>query len=275
MILFPNAKVNIGLYILRRRTDGYHDIETVMVPISWCDVLEMVPSSSDDHTLTVTGRPVDCPSEKNLVLKAVRALAQFKDVPPTDFYLHKIIPDGAGLGGGSSDAAFAVKGLNDMYGLGLSQNEMVSILAGVGADCPFFIYNRPMIASGTGTELAPIQIDLDGLYILVVKPRSGSVATGTAYAACKPDASRLSLTEALTGIDVARWQDVAVNDFEPVISGLIPRIAELRQQLVEMGALYVSMSGSGSSVFGLFIHDIMSESCEKLFEDCDIFSAKL
>lgn len=275
MILFPNAKINIGLHILRRRADGYHDIETVMVPIPWCDILEMVPSSSKEHKLSVTGRAVDCPPEKNLVLKAVRAMSQARDIPPTEFYLHKIIPDGAGLGGGSSDAAFTVKGLNDMYNLGLSQNEMAEILAKVGADCPFFIYNRPMLATDTGIMLEPLSIDLADLYILVAKPRSGSVATGTAYAACKPDASRRPLSEALRSTDMLQWQTVATNDFEPVISGLIPRVAELKLQLADMGALYASMSGSGSAVFGLFAHDIMSEVGNASFEDCDIFCGKL
>ena len=139
MILFPNAKINLGLDILRRRPDGYHDIETVMIPVPWCDVLEIVPAKGSETTLTVSGRRVDCPPEKNLVMKAYRALAETVELPPVDIFLRKIIPDGAGLGGGSADAAFTLRGLNELFALGLSDSRLAEIAAGLGADCPFFI----------------------------------------------------------------------------------------------------------------------------------------
>ena len=151
MIAFPNAKINIGLFITARRPDGYHDIATVMMPADWCDILEIVPAKDDVTTLTVTGRSVDCPPEKNLVMRAYRAMEERYNLPPVDIFLRKIIPDGAGLGGGSADAAFTITTLDRLFGLGLSADVMAGIAATIGSDCPFFIYNRPMLATGTGT----------------------------------------------------------------------------------------------------------------------------
>ena len=160
MILFPNAKINLGLNILRRRPDGYHDLEMLMLPVGWADILEIVPAAPGEATtLTCSGRPVDCPPEKNLVMKAWRALkAECPSMPEAAIYLRKIVPDGAGLGGGSSDAAFTLVGLNEVFGLGISRERLAAIAAGIGADCPFFIHNRPMLATGTGTVLEAVDI---------------------------------------------------------------------------------------------------------------------
>ena len=151
MILFPNAKINIGLNIVSRREDGYHNIETVMYPIGWSDVLEIVPARGNDATLTVTGREVNCPPEKNLVMKAFRLFQENTGIGNVDIYLHKIIPDGAGLGGGSADAAFTLIGLNKMFECNLNNEQLAAMAAKIGADCPFFIYNTPMLATGIGT----------------------------------------------------------------------------------------------------------------------------
>lgn len=251
MVTFPNCKINLGLDILRKRPDGYHDLRSVFVPVAWHDVLEAVPlPEGSESRLTVTGNPCDCPAEKNLVMKALRALeARVGRQLPTDIHLHKVIPDGAGLGGGSSDAASMLMLVNDLYALGLSNDELAQVAATVGADCPFFIYNRPMLATDTGTTLTPIEVPgLDGCDIVVVKPR-GSVSTARAYAGVTP-----AETTAPTAGDVepGQWAHILRNDFEPSVTAQVPEIAEVRQRLEELKPLYVQMSGSGSAVFAIF-----------------------
>lgn len=250
MILFPNAKINIGLNVTRRRDDGYHDLSTLFYPIGWCDVLEIVPSKSGETTLTVSGRAVDCPPEKNLVMKAYRAMAGVADVPAVDIFLHKIIPDGAGLGGGSSDAAFLLKGLNGMFSLSLADEELAGLAVTIGADCPFFIYDRPMMASGIGDILTPFDIALAGRAIAVVKPEE-YVSTKEAYSGVTPAVPDLAL-EGILSDSVESWRGRAVNDFERSIFPLHPAIGEVKDRLYELGAVYASMSGSGASVYGIF-----------------------
>lgn len=269
MLQFPNAKINLGLDILRRRPDGYHDIETVMWPIGWCDVLEIVPSKSMNTTLTVTGRPVACPPEKNLVMKAYHALAdRVGGLPPVDIYLRKIIPDGAGLGGGSSDASFTLRMLNEIFSLGLEDEELATVAATLGADCPFFIYNRPMLATGTGTDLSPVDVDLGGLRTVIVKPPV-SVPTAAAYSAVTPAVPSRPLIERLAS-PVAEWQGSVVNDFEPSVFPAYPAVADVKRKLMEAGAVYVSMSGSGSAVYALFGDDKLAEGVTRLFPGCDV-----
>lgn len=251
MVVFPNCKINLGLDILRKRPDGYHDLRSIFVPVAWHDVLEAVPlAQGSDSRLTVTGNPCDCPTEKNLVMKALRALEAYVGRKlPTDIYLHKVIPDGAGLGGGSSDAAYMLMLLNDLYALGLSKDVLAGIAATVGADCPFFIYNTPMLATDTGTTLTPV--DIPGLAecdIVVVKPR-GSVSTAQAYAGVAP-----AETSAPAACDIlpAQWTQCLKNDFEDSVTAQVPEIAEVRARLEELSPLYVQMSGSGSAVFAIF-----------------------
>ena len=187
MILFPNCKINLGLQILSRRPDGYHDIATVMVPVDWTDVLEIVPAPCGQPTrLHTSGRPVECPPEKNLVMKAWRRVKErFPQMPEADIYLHKVIPDGAGLGGGSADAAFTIRGLNEVFRLGMTDGEMAEEAAEVGMDCPFFIYNRPMVCTGRGEIMEEVDVNLDGLAIVIAKPGDG-VSTAAAYSGVKP-----------------------------------------------------------------------------------------
>ncbi|MDE7120268.1 MAG: 4-(cytidine 5'-diphospho)-2-C-methyl-D-erythritol kinase, partial [Muribaculaceae bacterium] len=214
MILFPNAKINIGLNIIRRRPDGYHDLETVMIPVPWHDILEIVPGHTDSDTLTLSGRPVDCPPEKNLVMKAVKALRNEVDFGPVDICLEKIIPDGAGLGGGSADAAFTLKGINQLFELGLDNSRLARIAASLGADCPFFIYNRPQLCTGTGTDLHPFDISLPApLWIAIVKPDE-SVSTAEAYRGVRPATPAAPLAETLTQLPLSQWQGIVKNDFE-------------------------------------------------------------
>jgi 4-(cytidine 5'-diphospho)-2-C-methyl-D-erythritol kinase len=270
MILFPNAKINIGLDIIERRPDGYHNVETLMYPVGWRDVLEIVPTMTGRVNLTVSGRSVDCPPEKNLVMKAVRAIEAEKGVNiSADIFLRKIIPDGAGLGGGSADAAFTLVGINKVFNLGLDEPHLATIASAIGADCPFFIYNRPMIATGTGTQLTPCDLSLAGLNIAIVKP-SRSVATRQAYAGVKPATPQHRLADSL-GLSVDQWLSVIKNDFEPSIFPQLPECAAIKELLIEMGAQYASLSGSGSAVYGIFDRDILSERLTEDFPECDIW----
>lgn len=273
MILYPNAKINLGLNILRKRPDGYHDIETVMYPLPWRDILEIVPAKGPSTTLTVSGRAVACAPEKNLVMKAYHALDRCMPLPPVDIYLHKIIPDGAGLGGGSADASFTLMGLNEALSLGLTQNDLAGIAATIGADCPFFIYNRPMLATGTGTDLSPLDVNLSGKYIAVVKP-SVSVPTARAYAGVTPHQPEQPVVEVL-GENITRWQTKLHNDFEAGIFMEFPIVGEIKSRLLDMGAIYAAMSGSGSAVYGIFDNDNLAETIKNSFAGCDVFFGAL
>lgn len=252
MIFFPNCKINLGLHILSRREDGYHNIETVMIPVPLKDVLELIPSTAGETRLFTSGNKVDCPAEKNLVMKAYRAVKGiFPTLPPTDIYLRKIIPDGAGLGGGSSDASFTITGLNKLYNLRMPDKMMEEIAAGIGADCPFFIKNRSALATGTGTDLKPIDSPLKpGTVIMLAKPDE-SVSTKEAYEGITPDCSRPSIMDAITE-PVTEWKDRIINDFEKTVGRQIPEILEFKRFFLEHGAAYAAMSGSGSAVYGIF-----------------------
>lgn len=274
MILFPNAKINIGLNIVARRVDGYHEIETVFYPVPWCDILEIVPATTSQTTLTISGRQIDCPAEKNLVIKAYNCVAGSYDIPDVDIYLRKMIPDGAGLGGGSSDAAFTIKGLNEMFSLGMSDEEMAEMASTIGADCPFFIYNRPTYATGIGTTFTPIDLTLNDYCIVIVKPMV-SVPTKEAYAGVTPAPPLHSLTSSIT-LPATQWDKLIVNDFEASIFPQHPIIKQIKDRLVSLGAVYASMSGSGSSVFGIFSgYDILAEDFQSTFPNYDIFADKL
>lgn len=273
MILFPNAKINVGLNILSRRPDGYHEIETIMYPIGWNDILEIVPAKGAESTLTVTGRSVDCPIEKNLVMKAYRALRARVEMPEVDIYLRKIIPDGAGLGGGSSDAAFTLIGLNRLFSLGLSDEYLAEVAAEIGADCPFFIYNRPMLASGIGTDFKPTELSLKGYRLLVIKP-AVSVPTAKAYAGVTPHPAEYELSK-IADLPIDEWQGRIVNDFEQSVFAAYPEIVEVKEYLAEMGAVYTSMSGSGSAVYGVFDGDKLAEQARSRFPLYDISECEL
>lgn len=274
MVVFPNAKINLGLNITSRRPDGYHDICSLMVPVPWCDILEIVPAKSTGTRLTVSGRAVDCPPEKNLVMKAVRALEKTVEVPDVDIYLHKIIPDGAGLGGGSADAAFTLTALNDMFSFGLSQEQLAETAATIGADCPFFIFNRPMMATGTGTTLTSFDCGaLNGLHIVIIKPGI-HISTAEAYAGVTPRMPD-RMPEDILRLPPDQWRGLLVNDFEASLAYDYPQIGDLRNSLYAHGAVYASMSGSGSAVYGLFADDKMAEAASAICPDCDVFVGKM
>lgn len=273
MILFPNAKINLGLDIERRRPDGYHDIVTVMYPTAWRDVLEIVPARGETTTLTVTGNVVDCPVEKNLVMKAYNALNAEIPLPPVDIYLHKIIPDGAGLGGGSADASFTLTGLNELLELGIDKPRLAEIAGRLGADCSFFIYNTPMLCTGTGTTMTPSPVDLSGMTVVIVKPPF-SVPTREAYSAVTPAVAEEDIPSILRQ-PVGCWRGRLKNDFEKTVGAIHPEIHEYIDRLYSLGAVYAAMSGSGSALFGLMENDILAEEAEKEFPGCRTFVGRL
>ncbi len=270
MILYPNAKINLGLAVERRRPDGYHDIATIMLPVDWCDILEIVPAGNLHTTLTTYGRTVDCPPEKNLVMKAYNALAGVTGgLPPTHFYLEKIIPDGAGMGGGSADASFALIGLNELYNLGLDNDALAQIAAAVGADCPFFIYNKPALCTGTGTDIEPCTVTgVHNRAILIAKPRVASVSTKEAYEGVQPSPCD---TDFRTIVDMqpSKWAPVLRNDFELSVFPRLPAVADIKRRMISLGAEYASMTGSGAAVFGIFADDILAQKASMEFTDCD------
>lgn len=251
MLKFPDAKINLGLNVISKRPDGYHNLETVMLPVPSHDILEIVEAKDGKDSLSCSGRKVDCPMEKNLVYKALLRMRREFDIPPVAMYLDKQTPDGAGLGGGSADAAYTLVALNEMFDLGASDDSLAKMAAEIGADCPFFIYDRPMFCTGTGTDICPIDLPLPaGLWIVIVKPEV-SVPTREAYAGLTPKLPDTPLLEILK-LPLDQWQGRLVNDFEESVFRRHPRIAEIKQQLIDAGAVYASMSGSGSAVFGFF-----------------------
>ena len=248
MICFPNAKINLGLHIVSRRSDGYHNLETIFYPIGLKDALEIIPST--ETRFFQTGIPIEGAPENNLVIRALRLIAAEKKLPEMDIHLLKKIPSGAGLGGGSSDAAFMLKLLNETFNLGYSTEELITRAARLGADCPFFILNKPAFATGIGDKLETIELDLRNYTFLLVKPDI-MVSTKAAYAMITPREPDLPLKEIIQR-PVEEWKGLLKNDFEPPVFEKFPEICMIKQQLYEMGALYASMSGSGSSLFGLF-----------------------
>jgi len=250
MVFFPNAKINLGLNILRKRDDGYHELETIFYPIGLKDGLEFIENKKNKIVFSSSGLSLNIDLEENIVVKAYRLLDADHSLPGLDIHLHKVIPFGAGLGGGSSDAAFLLKGLNDYFELGLTTDQLKIYAIKLGADCSFFLENKPAFASGIGEKLQTIDFSLNDYFIVLVKPPFG-VGTKEAYAGIKPATPKFLLTD-LIKQSPENWQDCILNDFETSVFPLYPKIAEIKSKLIDRGAVYASMSGSGSSVFGLF-----------------------
>lgn len=253
MLLFPNCKINLGLRIVSKRTDGYHDIETVMYPVeNLCDALEILRYDCEDIEFSVSGIRIDGAVEKNICLKAYRVVQrEYPQVRGVYMHLHKAIPMGAGLGGGSSDAAYVIRELSDLFGLEIDQSQMERMAAEVGSDVPFFVANRPALATGRGERLEPVDRLLAGWQLVLVKP-SVSVGTAKAYAGVTPRRSERPLTDILYRTPIEQWRECVVNDFEPSVFARYPIIARIKSDLYRLGAVYASMSGSGSTVFGIF-----------------------
>ena len=270
---YPNAKINLGLYVVERRPDGYHNLETVFYPIPLHDNLQIskLENSNDPYLLQMAGNTIKGNPDDNLIIKVYNNLKQDFELPPLDIYLYKRIPTGAGLGGGSSDAAFMMKAINEAYNLKLSTEEMEKRVARLGADCAFFIQDQPAYATGIGDILTPCQVNLKGKTLLLVKPQT-FVSTKEAYGGVVPQQPEHDLRQALSA-PIETWKDTVRNDFEKSVFKHHPGIASIKETLYDMGAIYASMSGSGSTVFGIFSHEI--EEAERIFSDCFVFQERL
>lgn len=248
MLVFPNAKINLGLNIVRKRSDGYHELETCFYPVPMQEALEI--AESDETQVAVTGIAVPQDGE-NIVLKAYKSLKEDHNLPPVKIHLHKCLPIGAGLGGGSADGAFTLSALNKLFKLDLSDEELMNYAVKLGADCPFFIKNKPMIASGIGEKLAETDLSLKGKFMVLVYPNL-HISTKEAYAGVIPQKRTPSVTEVITEYDISDWKKHLFNDFEHSLFKKYPILNQLKKQLYESGAMYASMSGSGSSIYGIF-----------------------
>ena len=265
MICFPNAKVNLGLNVVSKRTDGYHNIETVLYPIALKDALEILPSSNNkSYRLFETGVKTYSKPQNNLVVKSLLLLSDQKQIPNLDVNLLKTIPIGAGLGGGSSNAAFMLKLLNQTYSLGLTNDDLIQYAVKIGADCPFFINNRPAYATGIGDILEEIELSLNDYYFVLIKPDI-AVSTKEAYKLVLPKKTKVSLKE-IVKMPMNDWKHYMLNDFEEPIFKKHPIIGDIKQQLYNSGAIYASMTGSGTSVYGFF-HIKPTVSFSDIFSD--------
>ena len=265
MLLFPNCKINIGLRVVRKREDGYHDLETIFYPVYGLhDELEVNRVSGIGNresgvgfSFIQEGLAVDCPAEDNLIIKCYQRMqAKYPQIGDVRIRFKKNIPFGAGLGGGSSDAAHMAIALNELYNLGLTKEQLAEEVRPLGADCPFFVYNTPCYAEGIGDKLTPISLDLSGLRLIMIKPNCG-VSTREAYSGIirHPEVEG-QIKQALNeGLSLEVMHSLLINDFEKTVFPLHPEIAEIKQRLLDAGAVYAAMSGSGSTVFGLFQHD--------------------
>lgn len=252
MICFPNAKINLGLNIIEKRIDGFHNIETVFYPIGWNDALEVILSkeSKQDFNLHISGLSISGNIEDNLLYKAYQIIKQTKTVPAIDVYLHKTLPMGAGLGGGSADTAFFINLLNEQFHLNFTETERIDIARQLGSDCAFFIKNTPVYATQKGDVFTDIKLKLSDLYIAVIYPNVHS-NTKEAYSLVKPQQPSRSLLEVIKQ-PISTWKTDLVNDFENSIFSLYPVVEKTKIDLYDLGAVYACMSGSGSAVFGLF-----------------------
>jgi len=249
MIVFPNCKINLGLQVLQKRPDGYHDLQTIFYPVAFHDILEFVPSSA--FTFQHSGLDIPGGSDSNLCVRSYRLLKdRFPALPPVTMHLHKVIPMGAGLGGGSSDGSFALKALNEHFRLGLAHDELLKLSLQLGSDCPFFIENQPAVATGRGEQMKPLDLDLAGYTLILVHP-GVHVSTADAFAGIIPNNAEYDLARKIRE-PIDTWQHWLRNDFEGPVFAKYPVIREAKEWLYAQGALYASMTGSGSSVFGIF-----------------------
>src|SRR6478735_2574455 len=252
MILFPNAKINLGLNITERRPDGYHNLESVFYPVNWCDALEILPAP--ETVFSSSGIEIPGNPESNLCLKAYELLkADFK-IGPVKMHLHKNIPIGAGLGGGSADSAFALKGLNELFELNLTPEQLENYARKLGADCAFFIQNKPVFAKEKGDVFEPVSLDLKGYECFIVYPEI-HITTAEAYGKIKPAAAEVPVKNAIQN-GMETWPKTVTNDFETALFQTYPILPKLKERLYAAGAIYASMTGSGSAVFGLFKTEI-------------------
>lgn len=247
MLVFPNAKINLGLFITEKRTDGFHNLESLFLPIPLSDILEVV-LTTEETSLVCTGESNDIPTEKNIVYKAWKLLQEAYGIGHVKIHLHKIIPSGAGMGGGSSDGTFMLKALNEMFQLNLTIPRLEELSAHLGSDCPFFVQNKAALISGRGEVVTPVDFSLVGKYLVVVNPRI-HISTAQAFQGIQPQPSNFDWMRLIEKQDL---YGELKNDFEPPIFNLFPEIEKIKVKLLEAGAYYASLSGTGSTVYGIF-----------------------
>lgn len=265
MIIYPNAKINIGLNVTEKRPDGFHNIETLFYPVNICDIIEFEEKKNGKTILETSGGHLDIDPSENIIIKAYDKLKARYNIPELHFYLHKIIPSGAGLGGGSSDASAVLTALNKHFELGITHTELSNIALELGSDCPFFLTNKPMIGTGKGELLSPTPLTLLGYEIIIIKPNI-FISTKEAYENIKPKKSDFNLSK-LYKQDINNWGDLIRNDFEDNLPNKFNEIRDIIKTLYSRGAKLAMMSGSGSSVFGIF--DKLPNN--NLFSDKDYF----
>ena len=249
MISFPPCKINLGLNVVSKRSDGYHNLETCFYPIPWTDALEIIPA--DKFSFSTSGNVIPGNTADNLCVKAYELLKKDFALAPATIHLHKVIPSGAGLGGGSSDAAHTLRLLTRVFNLQLTAEKLNSYALLLGSDCPFFIEDKPMLGSGRGEVLTPVDVKLSGKFIVLIKPEE-HISTAEAYAGVTSAKHSTSVKDILEKMPVEKWKNQLKNDFEGSVFGKHPIINGIKQKLYQQGAVYASMSGSGSAVFGLF-----------------------
>ena len=247
MLVFPNAKINLGLFITEKRTDGFHNLESLFMPIPLCDILEVTPST-EETTLVCTGESNDIPTEKNIVYKAWKLLQEEYGIGHVKIHLHKIIPSGAGMGGGSSDGTFMLKALNELFELNLSIPRLEELSANLGSDCPFFVQNKAALISGRGEVVNPVDFSLGGKFLVVVNPGI-HISTAQAFQGIQPKSSNFDWKKLIENQELTFELK---NDFEPQVFKLFPEIEKIKVKLLEAGAYYARMSGTGSTVYGIF-----------------------
>lgn len=268
MIYFPNAKINLGLNIVSKRPDGYHNLETIFYPLGIKDGLEIIKKEGlEKDVFILHGIQIAGSLDDNLVMKALRLMREHYTFPFLEVHLLKKIPFGAGIGGGSADAAFMLKLVNDMFDLGASKEQLAQFAVRLGADCPFFIYNTPMYAEGIGEKLQEVELSLDGYRLVLVKPDI-FVSTKDAFSKVKPKTPKQNLKDIIK-LPVEDWKQYMVNDFEESVFALHPQVEAIKNKLYALGAVYASMSGSGSSLYAIF-KDV-SVNLQAEFPDCFVW----
>lgn len=250
MVVFPPVKINLGLNIIAKRADNFHAIESVFYPVEWTDILEVLTTEDQEFKLNLTGIPIPGDPSKNLIFKAYEILKKHHILLGFNFHLHKILPMGAGLGGGSSDGVKALQLMNEAAHLGISTEKMHEYALQLGSDCPFFLQKKPKFVSGRGENLSDILVDLTGWYIIIIMPPV-SISTAEAYSWITPSTPKISIREMITS-SPENWKDELKNDFEIHAIQRHPIIGEIKNKLYQMGATYSSMSGSGAAVYGIF-----------------------
>ena len=248
MILFPNAKINLGLQVLNRRKDGFHNINSIFYPVPFRDVIEFHPAES--YAIQAHGTPLQINHEGNLVTRIWKSLSQIRKLPPIEIHLLKNIPPGSGLGAGSSNASHFLRVVNEFFSLDLSSEEMLELTLKTGSDCPYFLHDRPALVNGRGEIVKPITLSLKDKWLMIIFHPEG-ISTARAFSAIQPGNTKIDL-EQLIAQPIHRWKEILKNDFEKVVFSWLPELGQNKRLLYELGAEFASLTGTGSAVYGIF-----------------------